>query len=112
MAEEPPHQVDVWERAVAGCQQALVDYQTGLLDEEQLRRALYRAGIVLGDGEAWLLDVAGGVWRHYDGISTERISTLPSERDVTPRAFDAATLRRWQRGLRGLQAAAPTGVGG
>ena len=112
MAEAPPHQVDAWERALAGCQQALVDYQTGLLDEEQLRRALYLAGIVLGDSEAWLLDVASGAWRRYDGISTEQISAPPGEHDATQRAFDAATLGRWQRGLQELQAAAPTGVGG
>ena len=98
---------------MAASQQALVDYQTGLLDEEQLRRALYGAGIVLGDTEAWLLDVASGTWRRYDGISTERIPARPGDHDVTQRAFDAATLRRWQQGLRGLQAAEPTaGVGG
>ena len=92
------------ERAVAACQQALVDYKSGLLDEEQLRRALYRDGMVLGDGEAWLLDVASGAWTRYDGIGSERFSLDSDEGGVTPRAFDAATLRRWQEGLRGLPA--------
>jgi hypothetical protein len=105
VAEERPQQIDVLERAVAACRQALVDYQSGLLDEEQLRRSLYRDGMVFGDGEAWLLDVAGGRWSRYDGISTERIPTHLSGGGATQRAFDAATLRRWQRGLRGLQAA-------
>ena len=106
MAEEQKHQSDALQRAVAACQQALVDYQTGLLDEEQLRQALYRDGMVLGDGEAWLLDLAGGTWRRYDGISTELI---PAQADGTAgqRAFDADTLRRWQRGLRGIREATP-----
>jgi hypothetical protein len=102
VAEEYVRPVDAMERAVAACQQALVDYQSGLLDEEQLRRALYRDGIVLGDGEAWLLDVAGGGWTRYDGIGTERFPMDSDEGGFTPRAFDAATLRRWQEGLRGL----------
>ena len=89
-------------QAVAACQQALVDYQTGLLDEEQLRRALYREGIVLGDGEAWLLDVAGGGWSRYDGIGTELLGADPVGGAGAQRTFDAATLRRWQEGLRGL----------
>jgi hypothetical protein len=111
--EERPHQVDPRARAVAACRQSLVDYQSGLLDEEQLRRALYRDGLLLGSGEAWLLDVAGGTWRRYDGISTERITGHSLGDAVPPRAFDAATLRRWQQGLDGLQAAAPlTGVVG
>ena len=114
VADQPSHHVDALQRAVEACLQALVDYQTGLLDEEQLRQALYRDGMVLGDGEAWLLDLAGGTWRRYDGISTERI---PAQSDGTPttsqRAFDADTLRRWQRGLRGMHATTPLmGVAG
>lgn len=113
MAERRPHEVEALRRAVAGCLQALVDYQTGLLDEDQLRRALYRDGLVLGDSEAWLLDVAGGTWRCYDGISTAPLPVHPGDGGVTHGAFDAATLQRWQRGLRGLQAATPlTGAAG
>ena len=89
-------------RAVEACQHALVDYQTGLLDEEQLRHALYRDGIVLGDGEAWLLDVASGRWSRYDGIGTEQVSRFAAERESARTAFDAATLRRWHVGLREL----------
>jgi hypothetical protein len=95
-------------QAVAACQQALVDYQTGLLDEEQLRRALHREGVVLGDGETWLLDVAGGAWSRYDGIGTERLGADPVG-GGTHRTFDAASLRRWQEGLRGLLHATGSG---
>lgn len=87
---------------MAACRQALVDYQAGLLNEEQLRKALFHAGMVLGDNEAWLLDVAGGAWSRYDGIGTERFPADPSDDGAVARAFDAATLRRWQEGLRAL----------
>jgi hypothetical protein len=102
VAEEHLRPVDAMERAVAACHQALVDYQTGLLDEEQLRRALFHDGIILGDSEAWLLDIAAGGWSRYDGIGTERFPLDSDEGGITPRSFDAATLRRWQEGLRGL----------
>ena len=107
MVGERPHRVAAFERAVADCRQALVDYQSGLLDEEQLRRALYRSGLVLGDSEAWLLDVAAGTWRRYDGVSAERIPDDPDDGSAAHGTFDAATLRRWQQGLEGLEAAAP-----
>lgn len=96
------------ERAVAACGQALLDYQSGLLDEDQLRHALYRDGLVVGDDELWLLDVAEGAWRRYDGVSTEQIPADGRAGGPTHRAFDAATLRRWHEGLRALQAAAPS----
>jgi hypothetical protein len=101
--------VDAMARAVAACQQALVDYQTGLLDEEQLRHALFRRGMVLRDGEAWLLDVASGRWSRYDGIGTEMLRADPLDGADTHRPFDAPTLRRWQEGLRGLRDAAEPG---
>jgi hypothetical protein len=113
VAEEHPTQGDAWQRAVAACREALVDYQTGLLDEEQLRRTLFRSGMVVTDGEVWLLDVAEGTWRHYDGNSTDRFPPQPDDGSAEQRAYDAATLRRWQRGLEGLPAATPfTGVAG
>src|SRR4051812_11951767 len=99
MAQPPPKQVDALERAVAACRQALVDYQSGLFDEEQLRRALFRDGLVLGDCEAWFLDVAAGAWHRYDGITTDALPALPGDGSATRRAFDTDTLRRWQRGL-------------
>jgi hypothetical protein len=103
MAEAPSYPLEAMERGVAACRQALVDYQAGLLNDEQLRRALFQAGMVLGDNEAWLLDVAGGAWQRYDGVGTERW-TDPTDGDAG-RAFDAATLRRWQEGLRALSPA-------
>ena len=102
VAEDPSYPVEAMERGAAACRQALVDYQAGLLNEEQLRRALFHAGMVLGDDEFWLLDVAGGAWWRYDGIGTERFSADPAESAPAVRTFDAATLRRWQDGLRSL----------
>jgi len=105
MAEDR-REVDVWERAVATCRQALVDYQSGLLDEDQLRQALYRNGMVVGDSETWLLDIAGGTWRRYNGVTTEQIPAPPGDGEAPQQAFDAATLQQWQRGLRELEEAA------
>jgi hypothetical protein len=102
VAEQRKRLLDAMTRAVTACHQALVDYQTGLLDEEQLRRALFSGGILLGDSEAWLLDVATGGWSRYDGIATEPLPAPPADDLLSPRLFDAATLRRWQEGLRGL----------
>jgi hypothetical protein len=109
VTDQRTHLLDAMARAVEACQQALVDYQTGLLDEDQLRRALYVDGVVLGQGEAWLLDVAAGRWQRYDGIGTEALPMDGEPRAPSPRAFDAATLRRWQEGLRALLRAGETG---
>ena len=55
--------------ALESCRQALADYRAGLLDEVELRRALFGAGLVHGQDEAWLLDLRAGRWWHYDGVS-------------------------------------------
>jgi hypothetical protein len=102
VTEERSHRVHAYERAVAACLQALVDYQMGLLDEEQLRRALDRDGVVLAGDGAWRLDLPSGTWRRDDGTSACAATPL----------FDAATLGRWQRGLRALQTSPLTGVAG
>jgi hypothetical protein len=102
VSEEHERPVDAMARAVEACRQALVDYQTGLLDEEQLRHALFRDGIVIGAGEAWLLDVASGRWSRYEGIDAEPLPRDDAEREPGGGAFDTATLRRWQENLREL----------
>jgi len=43
---------DNLERAVLACQRALADYRAGLLDEQEFRVALERAGLVLSESFA------------------------------------------------------------
>jgi hypothetical protein len=50
---------------------ALADYQGGLVGEDEARRALFRSGLVLNVGEAWLLDFAAGRWWRYDGLALD-----------------------------------------
>jgi hypothetical protein len=40
---------EILERVVLDCQRALVDYRAGLLDEDEFRYALERAGLALGE---------------------------------------------------------------
>ena len=54
--------------ALEACRLALVDYRAGLLDADQLRRALFRSGLVQWPDSAWLLDLKGGRWWRYDGV--------------------------------------------
>ena len=54
--------------ALGSCRQALGDYQAGLLDDAQLRQALFRAGVVPRPEELWLLDLQGAQWWRYDGL--------------------------------------------
>ena len=56
------------EGALAGCRQALIDYQAGLLGDDDVRRTLFRHGLVLHGEEAWLLDLHGEQWWRYDGL--------------------------------------------
>jgi hypothetical protein len=55
--------------AVEACRAALADYEAGLLTDSELRHGLFRAGLVQGDDEAWLLDLERGSWQRYDGVS-------------------------------------------
>jgi hypothetical protein len=57
------------ESALDDCRQALADYQAGLLDDVDLQRVLFRAGLVHGADEAWLLDLSAGQWWRYDGLA-------------------------------------------
>jgi hypothetical protein len=56
------------DRALDESDEAICAYQAGLLDDEELRRELFRAGTVIGDGEAWLLDLASVCWQQWDGV--------------------------------------------
>ena len=77
------------------CESALGDYQAGLLDDTELRRALERAGIAHTETGAWFLDIESRQWRPY----------LPVPPDLS---FDARTVRRWLLGLRQLMTPAVT----
>ena len=56
------------EAAVDLSRHALADYRAGVLDEAELRRILFRAGLVQWPDEAWLLDLRNNEWRRYDGL--------------------------------------------
>jgi hypothetical protein len=55
------------------CEHALVDYEAGLLDDEELRQVLARTGVVVDDGAHWLLDVERGEWLRYAPVAPERL---------------------------------------
>ena len=62
------HLRDELATALRSCRQALGDYQAGLLDDDQLRHELFRAGVVAREEELWLLDLQGAQWWRYDGL--------------------------------------------
>jgi hypothetical protein len=76
------------EVALRDCRVALSEYQSGLVDEAQLRRALKHHGMVEHGDEVWLLDLSAGHWCRYDGLSV----------DPVPAPLDAVQLSR----LRGV----------
>jgi len=84
--------------ALATCHQALADHQSGLLSDDELRRALLRGGLVQRPDVALLLDLESGRWQRYDGIT---ISECPAP----VRKTDVA---RWKQVVRSLQ---PTEAG-
>jgi hypothetical protein len=61
------------DRALDECDEAICAYQAGLLDDEELRRELFRAGTVIHDDEAWLLDLARVRWQQWDGLRLQSI---------------------------------------
>jgi hypothetical protein len=75
--------------AVDACREVLADYEAGLLTDVEARRALFRVGLVRGNGEAWCLDLERGAWQRYDGISL---------RDTSFRV-SSSNLARWRGSL-------------
>jgi hypothetical protein len=61
------------DQALDECDEAICAYQAGLLDDEELRRALVRAGTVVEGDEAWLLDLSGARWQQWDGVRFQPI---------------------------------------
>ncbi len=82
--------------AIEACRTALADYEAGLLTDTELRHCLYRAGLVFGADEAWLLDLERGSWQRYDGVSL----TEPTFR------VRSAQLERWRETLDRVRAEA------
>lgn len=83
--------------AVESARLALVDYEAGLLDDDQFRRVLTRAALVEGPDRVWLLDLDGARWLVY------RAGTLSCDDAPAPPAeLTAARLAHWRAGLEAL----------
>ena len=54
--------------ALDQCREAVADYRAGLLDDDEVRHALFHAGLVHWHHEVWLLDLRGERWWRYDGV--------------------------------------------
>ena len=87
-ATEPhPDLHEVLESALDACRNALADYRAGLIDDVELRRALFRWGLVQWPDSAWLLDLQAGRWCRYDGVELDG-DALPLSSDGVARLRD------------------------
>ena len=59
-------------RALDLYSRALDDLDAGRIDRPSFQRQALRAGLVIRDDDAWILDVAGGAWYCYDGARLRR----------------------------------------
>jgi hypothetical protein len=73
------------ESALDACRHALADYRAGLLDEAELRRALFRWGLVQWPDSAWLLDLQAGRWWRYDGLALNSANGSELDDPAVPR---------------------------
>jgi hypothetical protein len=71
-ADVDPSVRDALELALEQCRRSLAEYQAGVVDDDELRRALFHSGLVVPDDEAWLLDLSAGQWFRYDGLALHR----------------------------------------
>lgn len=90
------------ERAVDACRHALADYRSGIIDAAELRRALFRWGLVQWPDAAWLLDLQTGTWWRYDGLAF----------DGTPLGLRAAELARLRGAVSEMATATATSDAG
>jgi hypothetical protein len=61
----------------------VADLRDGRIDEETFRRSAFRAGLVVRDEEAWLLDLSTERWWRYDGIELTTLDVeAPAEAPV------------------------------
>ena len=63
------------EQAAAAAHAALEEAEGGQLEDEELRKKLFKAGLVVHEHVAWMLDVENGRWAAYDGLEV-RLSPL------------------------------------
>jgi hypothetical protein len=57
----------------------VADLQAGRIDEATFQRGAFRAGLIVRDSEAWLLDLDSERWWRYDGLG---LTTLAFEEPV------------------------------
>ena len=61
--------VDRLDAALKEYAKVIDDAAANGVDEQELRRRAFEAGMVVSDGEAWFLDLANGRWCRYDGFT-------------------------------------------
>ncbi|MBB5122490.1 hypothetical protein [Streptomyces eurocidicus] len=54
-------------------QQLLDDLRAQRIDMNTFRRRAFRAGLILRDGDAVLLDLPSGTWYRYNGVELRRL---------------------------------------
>ena len=64
-----------------------------MLSDDELRRELFRRGLVQRDEEALLLDLESGRWQRYDGITISECPAPVRKSDVL----------RWKQTVESLQ---------
>ena len=52
-------------------------FKRGDLDEATFRRRAFEVGLVVRDGDAWMLDLTTHQWWHYDGV---RLASIAGDR--------------------------------
>lgn len=88
--EQQPDPVDkLLSDALGLCQEALADYEAGLLSDSELRKQLVGGGTVRHEQDVWLLDLEAGAWLRYDGV------TLHGPKQVVRRS----DVQRWRRSI-------------
>ena len=60
--------------ALGECRAALADLEAGRVDAATCQQRLFRAGLVVEDGRAWVLDLENGHWYQYDGLGLHRLA--------------------------------------
>ena len=85
---------------------AIVDYEAGLLSDDELRRILVRAGVVVDAEVVWLLDLERGGWWCYDGIAVQPAESAPRS------TLDGPALTRLRGVLRSMSVGAETPLDG
>ncbi len=55
--------------ALCECRAAIGEYQSGVIDESEMRRRLIVHGVIDFADEIWILDLDAGRWCRFDGVS-------------------------------------------